>query len=593
MVAADEGWTPSPVTEINNQTAEDFIQNWSEQFMYHEDHARYNRIFPNQPQNSMGQVTNQFGRSQIPNGDYTTVKHKNGTVLEYLNSAIIAAGALDDIEDGESLFTRFCNLGPPQTSSKKRSNRLERYQPNPTKNKRGAAFRDELLRKSEVATKVKRQNAQTTAIGYPPAETLHSEGVIGGYYLSGSGYDDVAVLSVPSFQPMGEDGVPEFQDLIGAFLKSAKSAGKTKLVIDLRGNGGGRVYLGYDLFKQLFPSMDPYGASRFRANEAFDLVGQLMTDALKDFSYDDAVKDFEQNGFDSNLASAWKSIFNYRLPLNVDNENFTSWQDYFGPHDHNGDKFTTPARWDLLNFFSDDLNMDITGYRTRAGDLEKTQAFDAKNIVLLQDGGCGSTCAVFSEFAKFQGGVQQIVVGGKPEKGAMQGVAGSKGSQVYTFSHVQQEASNAFDNLATNQEQLNNTDLGKTAWAHRPLMRSAYQSSGLAASTINLRDNIRMNDTDEVPLEFIYEAADCRLFYTSDMIRDPTVLWKKTVDGHWGDAQKVCVEGSTGDKSSLSGGLKTAANTEGGGKKGAGVKMGVNSGLVAAVVAVVGMMVML
>ena len=44
IVGEEEGWTPSPVTQINNQSAEDYVQQWSTNFVYHEDHARYNML---------------------------------------------------------------------------------------------------------------------------------------------------------------------------------------------------------------------------------------------------------------------------------------------------------------------------------------------------------------------------------------------------------------------------------------------------------------------------------------------------------------------------------------------------------------------
>lgn len=44
IVGEEEGWTPSPVSQINNQSAEDYIQQWSTNFVYHEDHARYNML---------------------------------------------------------------------------------------------------------------------------------------------------------------------------------------------------------------------------------------------------------------------------------------------------------------------------------------------------------------------------------------------------------------------------------------------------------------------------------------------------------------------------------------------------------------------
>lgn len=234
MVSTKEGWEASPITEINNKSAEDYVQNWSKQFDYHEDHTRYNMLFPNQAQISTGSRVSYFGRSNIPDGDVTTVKHKNGTVNEFLNNAIVELDALDDIEDGESLFNKFCNQLPSSTN-----------------NKRGAALREHFIHKRHQIAPTKRQDTQPTATGFPKPEILHSEAVIGGYYLSGSGYDDVAVLSVPSFSPETDEGPAEFQDLIGQFLKDATGKGKKRLVIDLRGNGGGRVFLGYDLFKQV------------------------------------------------------------------------------------------------------------------------------------------------------------------------------------------------------------------------------------------------------------------------------------------------------------------------------------------------------
>jgi len=560
---------PSPIVEINNKSAEQFIQDWSVPFTYHEDHARYNRLFPNQAQISTGSIVNQFGRSNTPDGDFTWVKHDNGTTFHYINSARIPLDSFDSITDGADLFAAFCNQGPPKSNKKRDIT--------------------EVLRD---ATKVKKRQSQPTATGFPTPQMLHSEAVLGGYYLSGTGYDDVAVLSVPSFSPDTDAGPVEFQDKTGAFIQAAAAAGKKKLVIDLRGNGGGRVFLGYDMFKQLFPSLDPYGASQFRANEAFDLVGQFMTEVLKDVTYDQALKDFQANGFNSNIAPLYQSIFNYKLPNTVENKNFTSWPDYFGPHLINGDNFTSVSRKDLNNFFSDDLSLDVTGFRTRANKLNKNQPFKSSNIVLLQDGGCGSTCAVFSEFMKNQGGVNQIVFGGVPRTGPMQGVSGSKGSQVYTWSQVYGEAERAFINLPqANQIALNNTDLGKLVYTTRPLARTAYGSSGSSASVINLRDNIREGDKSATPLNFVYEAADCRLFYTADMIRDPTAVWKKTVDANWGDMGKLCVEGSTGHKSAAEGKAVLKGGDVTAGKKSSATRFG--GSLAAAVVVAVGAVLML
>lgn len=238
IVGEEEGWTPSPISQINNQSAEEYVQQWSTNFVFHEDHARYNMLFPSQPLQSMGGRGNQFGRSFMPDGDYTTVAHENGTINQFINNAIIDLEAFDGVEDGESFFARFCNLGPNTSAKRKRGEKLNLI--------------DDVKKSVKNPTKAKRQsNAQATPTGYPTPEMYHSEGVIGGYYLSDQGYTDLAILSVPSFMPETLEGPLEFQEKIGSFLQDAVSAGKKKLVIDLRGNTGGMVFLGYDLFKQV------------------------------------------------------------------------------------------------------------------------------------------------------------------------------------------------------------------------------------------------------------------------------------------------------------------------------------------------------
>ena len=148
--------------------------------------------------------------------------------------------------------------------------------------------------------------------------------------------------------------------------------------------------------------------------------------------------------------------------------------------------------------------MDVSGYGTRANSLGP-QPFNPDDVVLLQDGSCGSTCAVFSELMKTQGKVKQVVIGGTPRIGPMQGVGGSKGAQVWDFARVYAEASAAYDFLnGEYQVALNETELGRLVFSHRPLQRSAYSEDGAPLSSINLRDNIRRGDRSNTPLEFVH-----------------------------------------------------------------------------------------
>ena len=60
---------------------------------------------------------------------------------------------------------------------------------------------------------------------------------------------------------------------------------------------------------------------------------------------------------------------------------------------------------------------------------------------------------------------------------------------------------------------------------------------------INLRDQIRKNQT--VPLQFVYEAADCRIFYTQKTWLDYASLWTYAANAIWNNPA-LCVPDSTG-----------------------------------------------
>ena len=74
-------------------------------------------------------------------------------------------------------------------------------------------------------------------------------------------------------------------------------------------------------------------------------------------------------------------------------------------------------------------------------------------------------------------------------------------------------------------------------YSQLPLYRSP------STPVVNSRDGLREGDVAQTPLQFVYEAADCRIFYTPDMVIDETAVWKTVADTVWngGDA---CVAGS-------------------------------------------------
>lgn len=178
-----------------------------------------------------------------------------------------------------------------------------------------------------------------------------------------------------------------------------------------------------------------------------------------------------------------------------------------------------------------------------------------EDVVIINDGICSSACAAFSELMKTQGQVEVVAVGGMHSTGPMQAIGGTKGGWVFDLATVQGFAL-AYYNYAVehydDKERLDQTELGAYINTTAPLHRSWNGES--VRSQLNVQDSLRKDDETETPLEFIYEAADCRLWYTPETIFNAANLWKAVHDAKWVDNYASCVPGSTGHPSSVTGG---------------------------------------
>ena len=164
----------------------------------------------------------------------------------------------------------------------------------------------------------------------------------------------------------------------------------------------------------------------------------------------------------------------------------------------------------------------------------------------MTDGYCESTCGLFVELMKKQG-VRSIVFGGRPQYGPMQTVGGLKGGQHLSLSEIHGYISNAY-NLAVDaskrgspiltQEQLTRFH----AIAPPSPKHFSFRFDTLGNGGVNFRNAYREGD-DVTPLQFIYEAADCRLFYTADNYVQPATSWLAAADAMLNNGS--CVQGST------------------------------------------------
>ena len=154
---------------------------------------------------------------------------------------------------------------------------------------------------------------------------------------------------------------------------------------------------------------------------------------------------------------------------------------------------------------------------------------------------------------KTQAGVKSVAVGGLPQNGPMQSVSGTRGASVLPWSYISATATQLlgpFANFNSSQSHKVLHALGITQNDLNALPPSINTIKySLRSGRFNMLDTIRYGS--ETPLQFAYEAADCRLFFTPAMITDITVLWKAAASLLSGSdsAYDICVQGSTGQPS--------------------------------------------
>lgn len=146
----------------------------------------------------------------------------------------------------------------------------------------------------------------------------------------------------------------------------------------------------------------------------------------------------------------------------------------------------------------------------------------------LTDALCASACALFMEMMHHEAGVRTVVVGGQPSYGPMQAPSGSRGAAYYTSTDIDLN--------------INYTELINTTTASILPIRTDNDLF-ITRLGINLRDQIRKNE--HIPLQFVYEAANCRIFYTPQTIYNYTNLWNYAANAIYSKPE-LCVQGSTG-----------------------------------------------
>ncbi|KAF2104962.1 hypothetical protein NA57DRAFT_51752 [Rhizodiscina lignyota] len=497
----------SPLVQIDGVNVEEYILSFPA--VLQDPDAQYNDAFYT-PTNALtlvgaGSFTSQF--FVFPE-DSTKYTFKNGTTTTVLNTATPLTTI--DYQSGQDLFEKY--LIPSNTAPSSNSTATATAStPNPTK----AA--------AELAALIREE-------GYPSPLVASLDTSISGYFLPN--VPDTAILSITGFAASSKStsnttqrSASSFQNAAQELFTKARASGKTRLIIDMRGNLGGTADLAFGIFKQLFPQEKVISPRRFRIHPLADALGQVNS-ALG------SVDSSEPSGPNFFLDQA--APFNFEDYVNSPSgKPFNSWSELSGPVTVHGDNFSRM----LLQKISDPAFDLATGGVVLSGFANEAklppQPFAPSNITIITDGRCSSTCGVFTNLLLDQG-VAAITFGGRPEDKPMAVIGGTQGAIDLDVLNIQQLAK-LFLEMVANEKSREKFHLSATLEA--PLRRLAQPSPlnlGSSGFSLNFMDHIGKDDETMTPLQFAPPiTANCRVWYMPQDIANVTNTWERVASGKY------------------------------------------------------------
>lgn len=356
--------------------------------------------------------------------------------------------------------------------------------------------------------------------GYPDPLLRHSDNYLSGYIFGSDegSLTDTAVIAVKSFMTNDttadlEKDMDEFADLVNDLVGNSSDAGAKRLIIDFQGNGGGTLGNLAALVNVLFPRDDIWMPMRARANEVLDWMGSTASANRVDMS------EFFP--------------FDFRVSHGEDDKLFGQWSDFYKNEEILGDQFTQLFQPIFLTL--------MVAEPRRFGKSRHGEYFDPANVVIVTDGYCASACAIAVGLLTRTLGIHTVAMGGRPIEAPMQAIGGTKGGPVVGLDIAQR----TFMNIAATESRPRALD-ADTFFSNPPLAGPPAQTFVVNTANVHLH-----NDNDGVPVQFLYEAANCKLFYTWETLTNMTLLWGAVADIKWNGAPCVA-KSTTNDDNTMS-----------------------------------------
>ncbi|KAK9800137.1 hypothetical protein SCARD494_01930 [Seiridium cardinale] len=274
-------------------------------------------------------------------------------------------------------------------------------------------------------------------------------------------------------------------------------AARSNIIINASGNGGGIIYRAFDLFRLFLPAEFPYSATRLRVHDAFaafaTIYGSLNPSGYRGQIEPDPLADVSSEEEFLACGTQLKSTSGHFSPT------------------------STLPRYMVKKIRFMDLDL-------RTPSESATPPLKEEDILIVSDGICVSTCTTFANLITNAGGVRALAFEVVHDKNRC------RSGRIF-----QNAIAGGIDLLTPDElEHLNPSIL-------QPLEQFPPTLSG----NLNFCDAYQERNPD-LPLQFEYPAADCRLFYTYKNIRNPATTWLAASQAIRDNGS--CVPASTGSR---------------------------------------------
>lgn len=331
QTSPDPSWAPSAVHQIDGKDAIDYLTRFAALNSYGtaEAHADWNLLVENPVMDVLNDTAYPLwnGGATFYPGDMFTYSFENGSTLEDQWLAVYYdPGDTGPLETGGDFYNFFVLGFYPASYN---DTAVDSDEGDTTDTAPAQSYPTSL---SDISSAFPRADVWQ--------ENLTDTGFLTGYFLHD---ESLAVLSIPTFWADG-DAIRAFADTVQSFLSQAKTAGMSRVLVDLQRNAGGDVVLAYSTFKQFFPAIEPFAGSLMRANPLSDALGSSITE------YWDGTLNYTDWQYQAASANEWIATTKLNAATG---QNFTSWEEMYGPKFDSVANFTLTERFNVSNYLLD------------------------------------------------------------------------------------------------------------------------------------------------------------------------------------------------------------------------------------------------